>query len=178
MRVRVRVNPSARARSRHVTFDLGCLTLRIKESARAQFRHLVFDLRSRTSLSSQELRSPVKNFDLQSRTSISRQELRSPVKNFTILSRTTLSSGNLDLQECELYSIMSESISDQSSFASEGETEASFGELNKSRSPSISPPKASRQRPSRQWTVPAKLRESEATVEDLEETTLDMTSEF
>lgn len=75
---------------------------------------------------------------------------------------------------------MSDSISEQSSFASEGVTEASFGELDESRSPSVilSPLKASRQRPSRQHTLPAKLREAEAAVDDLDEIRLDMTSEF
>ena len=66
------------------------------------------------------------------------------------------------------------SESEHSSFASDGSSEDCFEEA---RSPSVSPPKVTRQRPSRQRTVPARLREVETTVDALEEIQLDMSSE-
>ena len=69
--------------------------------------------------------------------------------------------------------IMTDSMSEQSSFASDQSRE--LGISDDDRSPS--PPKPIRPRPSRQRTVPAKFREAELDVR-LEEVNLDMTSKF
>lgn len=63
-------------------------------------------------------------------------------------------------------------MSEQSSFASDGSRDLSISE-NEDHSPS--PPKPTRQRPSRQRTLPAKLKDSQLDVR-FEEITLDMTS--
>ena len=70
--------------------------------------------------------------------------------------------------------IMVDSMSEQSSFASDQSRDLGISEDDE-RSPS--PPKPSRPRPSRQRTVPAKFREAALEVR-LEEINLDMTSEF
>ena len=78
-----------------------------------------------------------------------------------------------DLSSLQLNGVvMSDSMSEQSSFASDGSRDLSISE-NEEQSPS--PPKPTRPRPSRQRTLPAKLREAELDVRS-EEITLDMTS--
>lgn len=69
------------------------------------------------------------------------------------------------------------SISEQSSFASDHDNGISDLDDDR-RSPSLSPPKSSSQRPPRQRTVPAKFREAEVRLHTLEEVQLDMRSEL